>query len=207
MKSAEGVVTRREPKQQRSRQTVDDVLEAVHLVVKRHGAKALTTNRIAEVAGVSVGSLYQYFPNKRAIFTALHDRHVDDVRLVIEQTLADCAAAPLEDVSRELVEGLVNVHGEADGLHDVVSAAVPESALGFQNALHHTFEQVLSRADHPRYTRDETQRLLFVLPRLVESLVHGSARAPLPRDTAKGEAIRAVRLYVSSLLGAATKHH
>ena len=62
MTTAESTLTRREPKQQRSRRTVDDVLEAVQLVVKRHGTQAITTNRIAEAAGVSVGSLYQYFP-------------------------------------------------------------------------------------------------------------------------------------------------
>jgi AcrR family transcriptional regulator len=210
MKTAERTLTRREPKQQRSRQTVDAVLEAVQLVVKRHGTQAVTTNRIAEAAGVSVGSLYQYFPDKRAIFTALHDRHVDDVRLVIEQTTAACASAPLEEFARELVQGLVNVHAEVPELHEVVSSAVPESALGFKNALHHTFERVLSRADHERYGVDETERMLFVLPRMVESLVHGvahQARARLSRDGARSEAIRTVMLYVSSCQGSATKHY
>src|SRR5476649_1719027 len=127
MTTAEATLKRREPKQQRSRQTVDSVLEAVQLVVKRHGSQAITTNRIAEAAGVSVGSLYQYFPDKRAIFTALHDRHVDDVRQVIDQTTAACASASLEELARELIQGLVNAHAELAELHDVVSSAVPES--------------------------------------------------------------------------------
>ncbi|CAN5300027.1 TetR/AcrR family transcriptional regulator [soil metagenome] len=209
MKTAERALTRREPKQQRSRQTVDAVLEAVQLVVKRHGARAVTTNRIAEAAGVSVGSLYQYFPDKRAIFTALHDRHVDDVRLVIEQTTAACASAPLQDFARELVQGLMSVHAEVAYLHEVVSSAVPESALGFENALHHTFERVLSRGDPERHSLDETERMLFVLPRMVESLVHGvvhPARTALSRDGAKSEAIRTVLLYVNSCQGSATQH-
>ena len=134
MKTAERTLTRREPLQERSRQTVDAVLEAVQLVVKRHGTQAVTTNRIAEAAGVSVGSVYQYVPDKGAIFTALHDRHVDDVRLVIEQTTADCASAPLVEFARELVLGLVDAHTEVAELHDVVAAAVPQSALGFRNA-------------------------------------------------------------------------
>lgn len=87
MATAKSDIVRREPKQNRSRQTVDAVLEGVQLVVRRHGPQSITTNRIAEAAGVSIGSLYQYFPNKRAIFTALHERHVDEVRLVIEQTM------------------------------------------------------------------------------------------------------------------------
>ena len=210
MTTAKRTSTRREPKQQRSRQTVDCVLEAVQLVVKRHGTQAITTNRIAEAAGVSIGSLYQYFPDKRAIFTALHDRHVDDVRQVIEQTTAACASAPLEEFARELVQGLVNVHAEVAELHDVVSSAVPESALGFKNALHHTFGRVLSRADQERYSLDERERLLFVLPRMVESLVHGAAqhaRAALSRDGARSEAIRTVLVYVNSFQGSAPKHY
>jgi len=201
MTTAGATLTRREPKQQRSRQTVDAVLEAVNLVVKRHGSQAITTNRIAEAAGVSVGSLYQYFPDKRAIFTALHDRHVDDVRQVIDQTTAACASASLEEFARELVQGLVNVHAETAVLHDVVSSAVPESALGFRHALHHTFERSLSRADRERYSHDETERMLFVLPRMVEGLVHAGvnpARAALSRDGAKSEAIRTVLVYVNS---------
>ena len=201
MTTAETTLTRREPKQQRSRQTVDAVLEAVQLVAKRHGPQAITTNRIAEVAGVSVGSLYQYFPDKRAIFTALHDRHVDDVRQVIEQTTAACTSASLEEFARELVQGLMNVHAQAAELHDVVSSAVPESALGFKHALHHTFGRILSRADQERYSRDETERMLFVLPRMVESLVHGGvnpASAALSRDGASSEAIRTVLVYVNS---------
>ncbi|WP_051370759.1 TetR/AcrR family transcriptional regulator [Mesorhizobium loti] len=200
MTTLERTFTRREPKQQRSRQTVDAVLEAVQLVVKRHGTRAITTNRIAEAAGVSVGSLYQYFPDKRAIFTALHDRHVDDVRRIIGQTTADCASAPLEEFTRELVRGLVDVHAEAGELHEIVSYAVPQGALGFKNALHLTFGRVLSHADQERYSLDQTERMLFVLPRMVESLVHGAvhpARA-LSRDGAMSETIRTVLVYVNS---------
>ena len=53
---------RRRPKQRRSRQTVEAVLDAVVRLLKRGGSKTITTNRIAEVAGVSIGSVYQYFP-------------------------------------------------------------------------------------------------------------------------------------------------
>jgi AcrR family transcriptional regulator len=194
MQTAERTLRRREPKQQRSRQTVDTVLEAVPLVAKRHGTQAITTNRIAEAAGVSVGSLYQYFPDKRAIFSALHDRHVDEVRRVIEQTTAECAAAPLEEFARELVRGLVSAHADGADLHDLVASAVPQNARGFANALHQTFGRVLSRADDPeRYSLDEIERMLFVLPRMVESLVHGGAH-----HGARSEAIRAVLVYVNS---------
>src|SRR4051812_32430879 len=147
MKTNEGALSRREPRQRRSRQTVEAVLDAVPRVLKRHGAAAITTNRIAEVAGVSIGSLYQYFPDKLAIFTALHERHVEDVRHVLARTVGDCASASLEDFTRELVEGLTDVHAEDVDLHELVTGAVPETMHGFKTALESVFEKVISRAE------------------------------------------------------------
>ncbi len=69
--------SRRKPKQERASQTVDIVLEAAAQVLLREGYARATTNRIAERAGVSVGSLYQYFAGKDAIFAALLDRAFD----------------------------------------------------------------------------------------------------------------------------------
>jgi AcrR family transcriptional regulator len=203
MKVGERAPSRREPKQERARQTVEAVLEAVPRVLRRHGAEAITTNRVAEVAGVSVGSLYQYFPDKQAIFAALHDRHVDDVRDVIERTVADCATAPLEDLSAELVERLAAVHARDAELHEVVSAAVPSGKRGFTRALQATFERVLSPDEPDRFTRDQTERMLFVLPQMVEALVHGVAhqQVAIARERAKDEAIRAVAVYLSSVQG------
>lgn len=203
MKVGERAPSRREPKQERARQTVEAVLEAVPRVLRRHGAEAITTNRVAEVAGVSVGSLYQYFPDKQAIFAALHDRHVDDVRDVIERTVADCATAPLEDLSAELVERLAAVHARDAELHEVVSAAVPSGKRGFTRALQATFERVLSPEEPDRFTRDQTERMLFVLPQMVEALVHGVAhqQVAIARERAKDEALRAVAVYLSSVQG------
>jgi AcrR family transcriptional regulator len=209
MKTNDKALTRREPKQQRSQQTVEAVLEAVRRVLKRHGAGAVTTNRIAEAAGVSIGSLYQYFPDKQAIFTALHDRHVDEVRLVIERTMADCTSASLKDFTCELMEGLANVHADAE-LHEICSAAVPQGAHGFKSALHATFEQVISPADPDRYTPDEAKRMLFVLPHMVEALVHGAThqkQAVISRDSAKDEAIRTVLVYLNSCQGRSPSHY
>ena len=203
MRPSERASTRREPQQRRSRQTVDAVLEAVPRVLRRHGAKAITTNRLAEAAGVSIGSLYQYFPDKKAIFMALHERHVDRVRHVIERTMTDCTSASLEEFTRELVDGLATVHAQDADLHEVVSVVVPESAGGFKRALHATFEQMISRTEQDRYAPDETDRMLFVLPHMVEALVHGVAHAnqAISQERAKGDAIRAVVAYLNSFPG------
>jgi AcrR family transcriptional regulator len=184
---------RREPRQQRSRQTVDAVLDAVTLVLKRHGPDAVTTNRITETAGVSIGSLYQYFPDKQAIYSALHQRHVDEVRRVIDGALAEHASGSLQDFARVLVNGLADVHTADPELHRLVTALVPEGPAGFRAALSETFEQVIAPTD------DEKRRMLFVLPNLIESLVHGLTQRPsfISPESAKDEAVRTVLLYLS----------
>ena len=62
---------RKPPSQERSRQLVADILEAAIRVLKKHGARNFTTIRVAQTAGISVGSLYQYFPNKESILFRL----------------------------------------------------------------------------------------------------------------------------------------
>ena len=101
---------RRRPQQRRARDTVEAVLDAVIRLLKREGTAAITTNRIAEVAGVSIGSVYQYFPDKRAIFTALHTRHVEQIDRVIQSTLVNHAASSMEELLRAMIEAMIDAH-------------------------------------------------------------------------------------------------
>lgn len=170
--------------------TVEAVLDAVERVLRKEGPDAITTNRIAEAAGVSIGSVYQYFPDKQSIFTALHQRHVEEVREVIEQAIAAHGSAPVEDFLCALVQGLMDAHDADPRLHEIVANAVPESTLGFRRALLEAFERVLPAS--PRRV---------VLAHLVEALVHGGvAQRALdtPLADLKREAVQAVRAYVSA---------
>lgn len=83
---------RRTPRQERSQVTVEAIFEAVARIVATQGEGALTTNRIAELAGVSVGSLYQYFPSKDAILLAMLDHHCERVMLELDALLAQARA-------------------------------------------------------------------------------------------------------------------
>src|SRR3954452_9973154 len=82
------VKPRRKPSQERSHQTVEAILEAAAQVFERHGYAAGTTNRIAERAGISIGSLYQYFPGRDAILIAIVDRHIDEGAAALAPVLA-----------------------------------------------------------------------------------------------------------------------
>lgn len=188
---------RRAPRQERSRHTVEAVLDAVERVLKREGVDAITTNRIADAAGVSIGSLYQYFPDKRSIFSALHQRHVEQVSQVIERTVAEHASSSLEDFTCALVKALMDLHDLEPGLHEIISEVVPESAQGFRRALQATFERVISPLGQGR----RSHQMLLVLPHLVEALVHGgmTQRSPtVSLDDMKLEAVRAVRAYLDA---------
>ena len=185
---------RKEPRQERAKATVDAILSATARLLVREGYDRASTNRIAEAAGVSIGSLYQYFPDKQTIYRALHERHVDDVRRVIDRARAERASGLLEDFARALVEGLADVHAADPELHQLVTALVPEGPAGFRAALRETFERVIAPTD------DEAKRMLFVLPNLIESLVHGLAQRPplISLASAKEEAVRTVLVYLDS---------
>jgi AcrR family transcriptional regulator len=91
---------RRKPRQERSLFTVDAIFQSVTQIVATQGEAGLTSNRIAEVAGVSIGSLYQYFPSKEAILAAMLDRHCEMVMLELDALLAAFAGGT--DVQRAL---------------------------------------------------------------------------------------------------------
>jgi AcrR family transcriptional regulator len=193
---------RRQPKQQRARQTVDAVLDAVVRILKREGLEAVTTNRVAEVAGVSVGSVYQYFSDKRAIFTALHARHVEEMGRLIERTLISHASSSLEDLVRALVEAMIAAHSADPELHELLSTTVPHGGNGeqaFEDLLRGTLRLAISaRAPHP-YSPQDLERVLFVLTHMVEALSHGaSVRRPakLSLNAAKEESVRAILAYL-----------
>lgn len=94
---------RRKPSQQRSRESVDVIIEASAQVLQAHGYKGATTNRIAERAGVSVGTLYQYFNNKDEIFDALIQQEGIRYLSALEENIPG-VEVPLRQAIRALLE-------------------------------------------------------------------------------------------------------
>src|SRR5262245_43578538 len=87
--------------QQRSRRTVDALIEATARILVKEGYDRASTNRIAHVAGVSIGSLYQYFPSKEALVAALIDRHKQEIIQLLRDALIKVATRPVADAARE----------------------------------------------------------------------------------------------------------
>ena len=193
---------RRRPKQHRARQTVEAVLDAVVRLLKRDGSKAITTNRIAEVAGVSIGSVYQYFPDKRAIFTALHQRHVDQIDRMVQTKLVEHAASSIEELMRAMVEGMVEAHAIDPELYELLMTEVPHRADGtrdFAVRLHGAFLLAISSRAHELKKRRDLDKVVFVVTHMVEALSHGAVlRRPagMSLKDAKEEVVRAILAYL-----------
>lgn len=114
--------SRKMPRQARALATVNAILEATVQVLDREGLDAASTTRIAEVAGVSVGSLYQYFSHRDAILDALQDREFDLAIGLMQEVLADDnqTKTPLETVTA-VVRGLARLYAASPGLHRVLA--------------------------------------------------------------------------------------
>ncbi len=114
------------PKQHRSAETRARILDAAAQVFAAHGYVKGTTNRIAEAAGVSVGSVYQYFPNKDAILVELARAHVREGEAIILERFADPDLPPdLEGRVRVFVEAAVANHIDMPRLHEVIFQEAP----------------------------------------------------------------------------------
>src|ERR1700691_6490396 len=97
---------RKKPRQQRSQATVECILDATARVLCSTGYDRASTNRVALAAGVSVGSLYQYFPSKEALVAALVERHVEEMTSLLKTKLAEVQAAPLASAVETMIQAM-----------------------------------------------------------------------------------------------------
>ncbi len=111
--------------QQRSRLTVDALIEATARILVKDGYDRASTNRIAHAAGVSIGSLYQYFPSKEALVAAVIDRHTQETIQLARDALIKVAMQPVEEAIRELVKLGIDAHRINPKLHRVLTEQVP----------------------------------------------------------------------------------
>lgn len=119
---------RRRPRQARSRATTDAILAAAARVLAARGYAATTTNHVAAEAGVSIGSLYEYYPSKDALVVALLEAHIAEATTVLEQASAAVASRPdasLEWMIGIFVAAMVALHAREPGLHRVLFEEAP----------------------------------------------------------------------------------
>jgi len=118
------ISSRKEPKQARSTGLVAIILEAAVQVLAKEGAQRFTTARVAETAGVSVGSIYQYFPNKAAILFRLQSEEWGRTAELLRAVLQDVGRPPAERL-RGLVHAFVRSECEEAAMRQALSDAAP----------------------------------------------------------------------------------
>ena len=118
---------RRSPIQGRAQVTVDAILKAAAQILARQGPDAATTNAIAARAGVSIGSLYQYFAGRDALIQELVRRHIAEMQAVLTRALAGIGAQPLPAAIEQMVVAILAAHKVAPRLHQALHQSL---ALG-----------------------------------------------------------------------------
>lgn len=116
---------RKSPRQARSRAMVETILDATARILVKKGFADTTTNGVAEQAGISVGSLYQYFPSREALVAAVAQRHSERLKGSLETTLTQGAQRSLRAALDELMQAVGSAHAVDPALNRVLAEELP----------------------------------------------------------------------------------
>ena len=197
------VPPRKKPSQARARRTVELILEAASQILASHGDEALTTNHIAERAGFSIGTLYQYFPNRDAILDTLIERERENSKTHIRGALAQIERGEIEETVSRIVRILINsfTHHGRMRKRFALSILGLSVARGGQTGLDHFAGSIVEawRSSGVRGNRALSDSEAFVLTRAVLGVLRAAVleNSPLLKTQAFEEAI--VRLILGFL--------
>jgi AcrR family transcriptional regulator len=209
-KAASRLRPRKQPSQARALATVDTILEATARVLVSRGYAGLTTNHVAERAGVSVGTLYEYFPGKEALVAGVLGRHVAHAQAVLARRAPELAADALAmepiDVARALASLMVELHEDDPRLHRVLTEEVPFTGemRARARATEERMVELLSAglAIDPRITVKDPLVAARVIVGLLEGATHRWATdrdgMPIPRDVLVEELATMIAAYVTA---------
>ncbi len=194
---------RRRPAQARAQATVAAILEAATRILRREGRAGFNTNRIAEIAGVSIGTLYGYFPDKDAIHIALARRIIEDDRRVLMDVLAEDHGA---ETIRILIRAVLERHRIDRNVRRVVMSFYISSGFAAEHdaLVEGLVKELAARSDRlfgrPMPPIDPVR--LFVVSRAVFGVAralteHGDMK-DVPIDRLEDETVRFVRDYLSA---------
>ena len=169
---------RKQPLQGRSRDTVAAILAAAAQVFTRRGYAATTTNHIAARAGVSIGSLYEYFPNKDALLVALLEQHIREGEVILGRVAleAPTGPSPIREVIRRFVRAMVDLHARDRALHRVLFEEAPlpkrvrRQLADVENRITAQVEGYLQM--NPEVTTRDPALAALVLVQTIEGLTH-----------------------------------
>lgn len=197
---------RKHASQDRSRATVDTLVEATARILVKEGFDKASTNRIAEEAGVSVGSLYQYFPSKEALVAAVIVRHNEALMQTARGALAEVASLPIAKAVRRLVTVAIEAHRIDPKLHRVLAEQLPRTGMledvGIINREGYTLVRSYLEAHRDEIRAVDLDMAAFVAVTSIEALTHTAVlhRADMLSDDTVGTLVdEATRLIVKYL--------
>lgn len=172
---------RKQPKQARSQAMVEAILAATARILVGRGYARTNTNLVAEEAGISVGSLYQYFPNKEALIVALHDRHEAQIQNVIETVLTGLRLKhpPLRQAMQGLIGAWIEAHQVAPELHRILEAECAFFALDAR-ASDLAEQRIVAGIQSllEAYRIEPLALKTYLVTKTIESLVHAAVIEP-----------------------------
>lgn len=173
---------RRIPRQSRSRALVEAILEATARVLSERGYAGTNTNLVAERAGVSVGSVYQYFPHKDSLVTALHERHAQHMHAAMVSALADSQPLDLRGKLAAIVHAWLAAHLVDPELHRVLEQEFPFfDAPQAQNPTDHSIQSRIRQLleDHRHeLVQPDLDLATWMALRTMEALIHAAVIPP-----------------------------
>ena len=167
---------RKRPTQHRSKATVDTILTATARILIKLGFDGLTTNAVAEAAGVSIGSLYQYFPNKEALVAALIEDQLDIKNAQMIAELGRVARLPIGEACRAMIELTIRNYAAQPELKRVLLEQVPRIGRMARIAeLHqgtHKMVTALLTARRDELAIRNPETAAFLLVAAIEAIAH-----------------------------------
>jgi AcrR family transcriptional regulator len=194
---------RKRPLQRRAQATVDAILDAAAHILVRDGYDALSTNRVAERAGVSIGSLYQYFPNKEALVGDLVDRYSGMLFALVTETFASMADAPPRALAGAMVRAMIETkRDKGPRLAKVLREQIPRTGRlsRYEIELARVIALAAAYLEHHRAVLriDDAHTGAFVAVHMVDALTHAAIteRAEAEDEAMIGTITDAVARYL-----------
>lgn len=196
-------ITRRIPRQARAEETVSAILEAAAQVLEAGGLAAFTTNAVAERAGVSIGTLYQYFADKQALLRALAERELRRTLTAVASALRGDPQAPGEQRVRAMVRALVNAFSGRQRARRAVIEAILAQGMSFEMMPPISAFLAQSEGALTRFNREQ----MFVLSRAVMGIIRAAVVEEQPffkTRSFEDEVVRLVLAYNAAIPGPRT---
>ena len=190
------------PRQGRSKVTVDAILQSAAEILKEMDYAKFNTNLVAERAGISIGSLYQYFPNKDALIVALHKKHTQHIHNLIRTVIDSQNAQTLKQRIESLVDAVIAAHSFEPELHQLLEKKLPffdinrvEDETGIRQEIYRLVE-----LHQNEIVEKNTALMVWMILQLLESLIHAAVLEPpvnIAPQTVRNAIIQSIYNYLT----------